>query len=63
MASIVPRIYAALEGRQADHQSIVVEVVGKIAEQSVSVLIDHGSTHSYITPRIVEICSFKKLKH
>ena len=59
VAKAIPRIYAALEDRQADHQSIVVEVVGKIAEQSVSILIDPGSTHSYITPRVVEICNFK----
>ena len=26
-------------------------------------MIDPGSTHSYITPRIVEIFVFKKLKH
>ena len=54
-----PRIYAALEDRQADHQSTVVEVAGKIVEKSVSILIDPGSTHSYITPRVVEICAFK----
>ena len=36
----VPRIYAALEDHQADHQSTVVEVAGKIVEQSVSILID-----------------------
>ena len=59
----VPRIYAALEDRQADHQSTVFEVAGKIVEQSVSVLIDPGSTQSYITPRVVEICAFKKVKH
>ena len=41
----------------------MVEVVGKIVEQSVSVLTDPGSTHCYITPRVVEICAFKKLKH
>ena len=41
----------------------MVEVEGKIAEQSVSVLIGPGSTHNYITPRIVEICASKKLKH
>ena len=51
----VPRIYAALEDCQADHQSTVIEVEGKIAEQSVYVLIEPGSTHSYITPKIVEI--------
>ena len=63
VARIVPRIYANLEDRQEDHQSTVVEVEGKIVEQSIYVLTDHGSTHSYITPRIVEICDFKKLKH
>ena len=63
VARAVPRIYAALEDNQADHRSIVVEVAGKIVEQSVSILIDPGSTHSYITPRVVEICGFKKVKH
>ena len=63
VARIVPRIYATLEHHQEDHQSTMVEVEGKIAELSISVLIDPGSTHSYITPRIVEICAFKKLKH
>ena len=46
----VPRIYAALEDHQEDHQSTMVEFAGKIVEQSVSVLIDPGSTHIYITP-------------
>ena len=62
-ARAVPRIYAALEDHQADHQSTVVEVAGKIVEQTIFVLIDLGSTHSYITPRVVEICAFKKVKH
>ena len=26
-------------------------------------MIDPGSTHSYITPRVVDICAFKKVKH
>ena len=26
-------------------------------------MIDPWSTHSYINPKIVEICAFKKLKH
>ena len=63
VARAIPRIYAALEDRQADHQSAVVEVAGKIVEQSVSILIDPSSTHIYITPRVVEICAFKKVKH
>ena len=57
------RIYASLKDHQEDHQSIAVEVAGKIVYQSVSILIDPGFTHSYITPRVVENCSFKKVKH
>ena len=63
VARIVPRIYAALEDYYEDHQSTMVEVEGNIFEQYVYVLIDAGSTHNYITPRIVEIYDFKKLKH
>ena len=63
VARAVPRIYATLEECQADHQSTVVEVAGKIVEQSVSILIDLGSTHIYITPRVVEICAFEKVRH
>ena len=64
VVTTIPRIYAALEDRQEDHQSTVVEFEGKIAQQFVSILIiNTGSTHSYIKPKIVEICDFKKLKH
>ena len=41
----------------------MVEVEGKISKQFFSIFIDPGSTHSYITAKIVEICSIKKLKH
>ena len=41
----------------------MVEFAGKIVDQSVSILIDPSSTHSYITPRVVEVCAFNKLKH
>ena len=59
----IPRIYAALEGHQEYHQSTVVEVEGKIVEQSISIFIDPRSTHNYITFKIVEICVFKKSNH
>ena len=35
VARVVPRIYAALEDHQKDHQSTVVEVAGNITEQYV----------------------------
>ena len=63
VARDVPRIYTTREDYQEDHQSTMVEFAGKIAEQSVSILIEPGSTHSYITPRVVDICAFKKLNH
>ena len=63
VARAFPRIYAALEDRQEDHQSTMVEVAGKITKQSFSVLIEPGSTHIYITRRFVEIHAFKKLNH
>ena len=63
VARVIHRIYVALEDLQANHRSTMVVLVGKIVEQSVSLLIDPVSTHSYITPRVVEVCVFKKLKH
>ena len=53
VARAVPRIYAALENCQEYHQSIVLEVAGKIVEQYVSILTNPSSTHSYISPRVV----------
>ena len=50
-ARTIPRICAVLEDHQEDHQSVVVEVEGKIAKKSISILIDLGSTHNYITPK------------
>ena len=41
----------------------MVEFAGNIVEQYVSILLYHISSHSYITPRVVEMCSFKNLKH
>ena len=41
----------------------MVEVAGKIVEQSVSILIDPGSTHSYVTPRVVDIFYFRRIKN
>ena len=35
----------------------------KIAKQSISILIDPGSSHSYVTPKVVESCSLRKMKH
>ena len=63
VARVIPRIYTALEDHQEDHNSTMVEVVGKIDEQSVSILAYPGSTHIHIAPRVVYICAFKKVRH
>ena len=55
VARDVPRIYAALEDCHADHQSTVVEFSSNIVEKSISILIDPGSTHSYIILKVVEV--------
>ena len=59
----IPKICVVLEDHHEGHNSIVVEVEGEIAKQTVSVLIEPRSTHSYITPRLVEMCTLKKSNH
>jgi hypothetical protein len=57
------RINAVVDGRQADHQSSVVEIEGKINNTRISVLIDPGATLSYITPGVVDSNKLKKTRH
>jgi hypothetical protein len=52
----MPQIYAALDNRQDDHQSLVVDMEGMIANHLVSILIDPGSNFSYVSPQIFEKC-------
>ena len=52
-----------LEDHQEGHNSTMVELEGEIVEQTVSILIDPRSTHNYITPGLVEMCTLKKSKH
>ena len=46
----MPRINAALENRQADYQTSMVEVEGMINQTHVTILIDPGASFSYIAP-------------
>jgi hypothetical protein len=57
------RIYAALDNRQANYQSHMIEVEGKIDNQHITILIDSEDSHSYIDPNIVERFKLKKCKH
>ena len=41
----------------------MVEIEGKILNTSVSILIDPGACHSYVSPKIVDLCKLGKVKH
>jgi hypothetical protein len=59
----VPRIYAALDSKQAEYQSQMIEVEGMINNQTIVILIDSGASHSYIDPNMVEIFHLPRRKH
>ena len=48
------RIHAALNDWQAEYQSNMIELEGKIINQPVSILIDSREIHFYIDPKIVD---------
>ena len=53
LARSMPRINAALENRQAEYQTSMVEVEGMINQTLVTILIDPRASLSYIAPQIV----------
>jgi hypothetical protein len=59
----MPQIYTALDNRQADHQSSLVEMEGMISNHLVSILIELGSNLIYVVPQIVEKCKLQQVKH
>jgi hypothetical protein len=63
MGSRMPRIYAALDNKQAEFQSHMIEVEGMINNQPFIILIDSGASHSYIDPRVVESLHLSRSKH
>jgi hypothetical protein len=50
----VPRIYVALDNKQVEFQSHMIEMEGKINNKTIVILIDSGASHSYIDPKMVE---------
>ena len=56
LARTMPRINATLENRQDDYHTSMVEVEGMVNQTPVTILIDPGSSLSYITPQIVDKC-------
>jgi hypothetical protein len=59
----VVRIYAALDNRQIECQSHMIEVKGMIKNKTIDILIDSGSIHSYIDPKIAKSFQFQRRKH
>ena len=57
VANGMPIINAALENRQVDHQTSMVEIEGMIQNKLVSILIDPGASLSYVSPSIAERCN------
>jgi hypothetical protein len=63
MGSRMPRIYVALDKKQAEFQAHMMEVEGMINNQPFIILIDSGTSHSYIDPRVVESLHLIRSKH
>ena len=62
IAKNIPIVNVSLEYRQVDHQSTMLEVEGKVLNIHVSILIDSGSSLSYIASKVVEKCKLSKEK-
>jgi predicted aspartyl protease len=60
---IMHQINAVVDGQQADHQSAVVEIEGKIHNTRISILIDPSATLSYITLGVTKSNKLKRIKH
>ena len=52
----MPKINAALENQQADHQLSMFEVEVMIQNKTISIFIDLGANLSYVSPSIEESC-------
>jgi hypothetical protein len=59
----MPWIYAALDNKQAEFQSHMIEVEGMINNRPLVILIDSRASHSYVDPRVVESLHLTKSKH
>jgi hypothetical protein len=63
MGRRVPRIYAALDNKQVQFQSHMIEVESMINNHAFTILIYSGVIHSYIDPKVVERSLLPRSKH
>jgi hypothetical protein len=54
-------ILAAIETDQADSQPSVISTMGIIDSKPFIVLMDTGSTHNFVSPRVADLLQFKVL--
>ena len=57
LARAIPKINATLENSQADYQTSMVEVEGKLKQAPISMLIDPRDSLSYVSPNLLEKCN------
>jgi hypothetical protein len=62
-ASSSHQIYAVVNNRQAEHQSMVVESSGKLNHINVKILFDSGAIDSFISPSALEKSGLVAYKH
>ena len=62
LARTMPRINVALENRQADYQTSMLKVEGKINQKPIAILIDLGASLSYNT-MVIHIGEFECLRY
>jgi hypothetical protein len=56
------RIHAAVNNRQVEHQSTVLEMSGIVANQTLSILIDQGATESFISSAVLKRIKVKAVE-
>jgi predicted aspartyl protease len=62
-ASGIHQIYEAVNNRQAEHQSTVVESSGTLNHVNVKILFDSGATYSFISPSALEKSGLAAYEH
>ena len=62
-ASSSHHIHAAVNNRQAEHQSTVVESSGMLNHINVKILFDSSATNSFISPSALENSGLEAYEH
>ena len=57
------QIYATINNRQVEHQSMVVESSGTLNHINVKILFDFGATDSFISPSALEKSGLASYEH